>query len=150
MKPGGRLKDALYLAGAGLLAFMLLALFGALARQLTPAFRARLEKKAASAPLRREARKLGLTYEAVLAAPAAALGKPVLWCMAKRQSGPALYGGLGDKPVLITNPEAMPSELYQYPRRPCADALLEITSFNTYDYGGARAVRVEARFIDYP
>lgn len=147
---GGQVKKVLYLASAAVLASMLLALFGGLARRLTPAFRARMEKKAASAPLFRQARKLGLTYEAALGAPMAALGKPVLWCVYISSS--QVYFAPGrNKPVDVVNTGEMPWQLYgtysgEYD---CRNALLEISGVRTFDFGGARAVRLQARYIDY-
>jgi hypothetical protein len=145
----GQVRNVFYLIFAAVTAAMLLALFGGLARNLTPAVRARILRKASNAPLFRQARENGLTYEVALSSPLASLGKQVLWCVSKQESGPALYGGSRDKPVDIINPEAMPSEIFRQHRRPCAEALLEITSYKTFDYEGARAVRIEARYLDY-
>lgn len=145
----GQVRNVFYLICAAVTAALLLALLGGLVRNLTPEVRARLRKKASNAHLFRQAREQGLTYEAVLGSPGTALGKQVLWCVSKPPSGPALYGGSGGRPLEILNPEDMPSEIFQQHRRPCADALLEITAFKTYDYGGARAVRIEARYLDY-
>ena len=145
----GQSRNVFYLICAAVTAALPLALFGGLAKNLAPAVRARIQKKASNAQLFRQARKLGLTYESALSAPLTSLGKPVLWCVSKPQSGPALYGGAGGRPVEIINQEEMPSEIYRQHRRPCAEALLELTSFKTYDSGGARAVRIEARYIDY-
>lgn len=146
---GGQARNIFYLICAAVTAAMLLALLGGLAKNLTPAARARIQKKASNARLFGNARKLGLTYEAALSAPGAALEKQVLWCVSKQQSGPALYEGSGAKPLEITNQDSMPSEIYRQHRRPCAEALLEITGFKTFDYYGAKAVRLEARYIDY-
>ena len=145
----GQARNVFYLICAAVTAALLLALLGGLAKNLTPAVRARLQKKASNARLFRQAREQGLTYESALDSPMTSLGKHVLWCVSKQPSGPALYGGSGGRPLDIPNQADMPSEIFQQHRRPCADALLEITSFKTYDYGGARAVRIEARYIDY-
>lgn len=145
-----RARDIYYGVGAALLAVLLFSLFAGLAGTLTPSFMARMQKKASSAPLLRTARKLGLTYEAALAEPMAALGKPVLWCV--HISSAQAYCGPGrDRPVDISNLEEMPAELYGRHSGDfeCRNALLEITGVKTFDFGGARAVRPQAGFIDY-
>lgn len=146
----GQVRNAFYLTCAALTAAILLSLFTGLVRQLGPDFRARIKQKAASAPLFKQAAKLGLTYEAVLAAPANALGKPALWCvhLSSRQA----YCGPGrDKPLNITNAGEMPWQLYgrHSGDYECRAALLEITGVKTFDFEGARAVRPQARFLDY-
>ena len=147
---GKRARDIYYGAGAALLALLLFALFAGLAGTLTPSFMARMQKKASSAPLLRTARKLGLTYEAALSEPMAALGKPVLWCV-HISSGQAYSGAGRDRPVDIANLAEMPRELYNRHSGDyeCTGALLEITGIKTFDFGGARAVRPQASFIDY-
>ena len=145
-----RARKIYYAAGAALLAALLFALFAGLASTLTPSFMARMQKKASSAPLIREARKLGLTYEAALGEPMAALGKPVLWCV-HISSGQAYCGQGRERPVDISNLEEMPWELYgrHSGDYECRTALLELTGIKTFDFGGARAVRPQASFIDY-
>lgn len=147
---GKRARNIYYAAGAALLTVLLFALFAGLASTLTPSFMARMQKKASSAPLFRTARKLGLTYEAALREPLAALGKPVLWCV-HISSGQAYCGPGRNRPVDISNMEEMPAELYgrHSGDYECRNALLEITGVKTFDFGGARAVRPQAGFIDY-
>lgn len=146
----GQVRNIFYLIFAAVTAAMLLALFGGLARNLTPAFRARMEKKASSAPLLRTARKSGLTYEAALGAPAEALGKPVLWCVNISSSQVYLPPGR-NKPLDVVNIGEMPVELYgRYSGEyDCRNALFEITGVKIYDFEGARAVRLQASFVDY-
>lgn len=147
---GKRARNVYYAAGAALLTVLLFALFAGLASTLTPSFMARMQKKASSAPLFRTARKLGLTYEAALREPLAALGKPVLWCV-HISSGQAYSGPGRDRPVDIANLDEMPAELYgrHTGDYECRNALLEITGVKTFDFGGARAIRPQASFIDY-
>jgi len=81
---------------------------------------------------------------------ASALGKPVLWCVHISSSQVYLAPGR-NKPVDVVNTGEMPWQLYgtysgEYD---CRNALLEISGVRTFDFGGARAVRPQARFVDY-
>ena len=146
----GQIRNIFYLTCAAVTAAVLLSLFAGLFSNLTPSFKARLKKKAATAPLFREAGKLGLTYESVLSAPMAAMGKPALWCV-HLSSSQAYYEQGSARPVDIASLEEMPEELYRRNSGDysCRKALLEITGLKTFDFEGARAVRPQARFIDY-
>lgn len=55
----------------------------------------------------KEARALGLSYEEVLADPAAAKDKPVLWCIDHPALGYA-YAGNPSRPVILENDAALP------------------------------------------
>ena len=114
-------------------------------------FKARMAQKNASTPLFLRAEKLGITYKSALDSPACALGKPVLWCV-HFSSSQVYYGPGKDRPLDVTNPEQMPATIY--PRYAgeysCQNALMEITAVRTFDYSGARAMRVQTRFLDYP
>ena len=143
-------KKILKLTGIAAASLALLGVIMALTADLAPAFNRRMERKAASAPLLRRAGELGITYETALRTPSDSLGKPVVWCV-HLSSGKAFYGHDKSRPIDITNPGEMPSNIYkpQSGDYECSSALLEITAIKTFDYGGARAVRVVTRFIDY-
>ena len=150
MTVSGQTKNIFYLLCAAVAAAMLLALFAGLARNLTPAFRARLQKKAASAPVFKKARELGLTYEAALSSPVNAINKPVLWCV-HLSSAQAYHGQGTENPLDIPNKEEMPWQLYPNRRGHlyCRNALMEITGVKIYDFAGVRVLRLQTRFIDY-
>ena len=144
-------KRVIKLAGAAAAGLVLLGVLTALTGNVVPAFNRRMARKAASAPLLRRAAELGITYETVLRSPADSLGKPVSWCV-HLSSGQAFYGHDRSRPIDITNSGEMPSGIYkrQSGDYECSSALLEITAVKAFDYGGARAVRVQTRFVDYP
>lgn len=119
------------------------------AQTLVPAFQARAARKARNAPLIKEARELGLTYDSVLAAPAQAVGKPALWCLRRISPFETLYKGEEGKSVYIENPHGMSAPTNSM-RQTCTNTLLTIKTVTALDYGTVRGVRLEAGFVDYP
>lgn len=57
----------------------------------------RLSSRVANGPLLDEARRLGLDYDHVAADPAAAVGKPVVWCVS---SNDGEHGAVDGKPAM--------------------------------------------------
>lgn len=68
----------------------------------------RRQQKQAMAPLVERARSLGLSYEAVLAAPAEHLEKPVVWCVDTVAVGRAYHSGRPSQPVIWENAADVP------------------------------------------
>jgi len=56
-----------------------------------------------------EAKRLGLSYEAALADPSAAIGKPVVWCVDHPARGYAYAGGKPSQPLILQDPSAFPT-----------------------------------------
>ncbi|MBI3563818.1 MAG: hypothetical protein HY079_01320 [Elusimicrobia bacterium] len=65
-----------------------------------------LSARSSNAPLLSEARRLGLGYGAVLDAPAAAIGKPVAWCVDSFDGRMGFVDGRQTAPVEWTVPSA--------------------------------------------
>lgn len=142
-------RNLFYLMGATLLAASLLVFILSRGTRLAGGLRALTEAKAARGRLIEEARRLDLTYDSALAAPAAAAGKPALWCLRKLPSGPAAYRGDDSRPVYITNIREMPD--YAGPKQQtCTDTLVVIGTFTALQFGEVYGARLEARFITYP
>ena len=138
-------RNLFYLMGTGLLAACLLSfLLSSGTRRLAGGLRSR-----ANLALLKEARALGLTYEAALAAPASAVGKPALWCLRRRAAGPAAYKGDDSRPVHITNLAQMP-DYTGSSHQTCTDTLVVIGTFTALQFGEVRGVRLEAGFVAYP
>lgn len=149
MNTEGGARNLIFFMGAALLAAALLGLIVSRGTLLTVGLKARMSADAVHSRLAKEARGLGLTYESALAAPASAVGKPALWCLRKRSAGPAAYLGDDSRPVYITNALEMPDcpgSMHQT----CADTLVVIETFTAAQFGEARGIRLEARFIAYP
>lgn len=119
------------------------------AETMMPAFKARMAKKARSTILIREARELDLTYESVLAAPAKAMGKPAVWCLKRRSAQEVYYKGNGVERVYIKNPREMYDNSGSR-HQSCIDTLVRIKSITASEISGARNMRIEVEFIDYP
>ena len=139
--------------------------------KLAPAMKTRMARKAASAPLIKEARDLGLTYESALADPKRASGRPAVWCLRRviRQgsyggvAGPApaapasasgnfletYYDGKEDKSVYITNPGRM-YDMASSSHHGCVKTLVTIKTITFNDFGRGLRPRLEAEFVDYP
>lgn len=118
------------------------------AETILPAFKARTAKKAKSAILIREAKKLDLTYESVLATPIKSMGKPAIWCLKRRSAQEVFYKGNGWERIYITNPR----EMYDFSssrHQSCMDTLVIIKSITASEISGARNIRIEADFVDY-
>ncbi|OGR40870.1 MAG: hypothetical protein A2X35_02750 [Elusimicrobia bacterium GWA2_61_42] len=145
----GHLKNILTLLAVAVVSAPLLLACASWGRNLAPGLKTRLANKASTAPLIKEARRLGLTYEAALAAPSAAVGKPAVWCLRRAGSGPAAYRGDEARPVHIINPEKMPGRAGSG-HESCTDALVEITTVTALSFGEVSALRLEARFVAYP
>jgi hypothetical protein len=118
-------------------------------KTLAPGFKTRLAEKARYAPLLKQAGELGLTYEAVLADPAGAVGKPAVWCLRKTGADMMLYQGKEDKRVYIANPGSLP-RYYGTMRETCYNALVTVKSVTTLDFSGTRGLRLEVDFVGYP
>jgi hypothetical protein len=145
----GHLKNILTLLAATLVLLVLLASMTRVSRTLAPRFRTRLSAKAAQAPMLKEAKRLGLTYDSVLADPVKALGRPAVWCLRQGAGGLAAYDGDPDRTVEIVNPEDMPA-VYGSTHQQCADALIELSTVTYYSFGGVSGARLKARFVAYP
>jgi len=65
-------------------------------------------RNAEIAPLVEKAKALGLTYETVLADPAGAEGKPVVWCVQNRDPHGVTVDGNGAKRLSVSNYPRMP------------------------------------------
>ena len=99
-------------------------------------------KMAETRPLRTEAAALALTYDKVLENPAAAAGKPVIWCVQNRGEFEVTVGGEETKRLKLLNYPAMP--LFSGSKHSaCAEMLLVITEVSPE---GPRA-RITARFV---
>lgn len=141
-------KNILLLLAGGVLGAAVLGSALLLAARLWPSFQARMAKRAATAVLVKEAKELGLTYEAVVAAPAQALGKPALWCLRRSGADEAFYKGQEKTRLRITNPAAM----YNYSgssHQACVDTVVTIQNITAAEYLGARGLRLEVTFVDY-
>jgi hypothetical protein len=143
----GHLKNILTLLVSALLAAVLLGTLIIWTMDLAPRFKTRMARKAALAPRIKEAKELGLTYEAVLAAPYKTVGKPVLWCLRKGDSDRSYYNGEETKLLHVTNSGRM---LQGGSHQSCAETLLTITTVTAVSFGGVSSVRMEAYFEDYP
>jgi len=119
------------------------------AETLVPSFKAAMARKAAHAPLVKQAKALALTYEAVLAAPANAVGKPAVWCLRRINPQETLYQGKEGKSVYIGNPYTM-RDLAGSTHQTCTDTLVTIKSVTALEAGSIRSVRLEVEFVDYP
>lgn len=140
--------------------------------RLAPAMKGRLARKAAIAPLVKEARRLGLTYETALADPYGAVGKPAVWCLRRmpEQAGykplpgpspgapapaPAnefmgtFYEGDVKRPVFINNPGKVYS-IAGSMQQGCSNTLVVIKDISSHDFGAGPRLRLEAEFVDYP
>jgi hypothetical protein len=62
----------------------------------------------AISPLLEKAKELGLTYEKVLADPAGAEGKPVIWCVQNRSQEAVTLDGDENKRLAVSNHARMP------------------------------------------
>jgi len=145
----GHIKNILTMLGSALLAAALLGTLALWTMNLAPRFKARMAEKAAIAAQIKEAKELNITYEAALAAPTKAVGKPVLWCLRKGDGHISYYNREEQKPVHITNPGSMYQEGGST-HSSCAAALLTITTVTAVSYGSFFAVRLEASFVAYP
>lgn len=147
----GHNKNILTLLARALLAAALLAPLVIWIMNSAPGFKAHMAKKAAIAPLIKEAEELNITYESARMAPIKTLGKPVVWCI-HIASGGAYYGLGAGKPIDIINQPAMPGSLYgrQTGDYECTNALLEITGVKIFKFGQVRSVRTQTRFIACP
>lgn len=147
------------------------------ADKLAPAMKARMARKAAIAPLVKEAKLLNLTYESALAEPEKAVGKPAVWCLrrAPAQGGysplpgspessaaaaaPAasaaktfvetFYDGKDGRSVYIDNPEKM-YQMNSSSHQACVRTLVTIKKLEAHDFGSGPHYRVEAEFVEYP
>lgn len=119
------------------------------AETTVPAFKARMAKKARSAILIREAKGLGLTYESVVAAPTKAMGKPAVWCLKRRSSQEVFYKSNGWERIYIKNPREM-YDISGSRHQSCIDTLVTIRSITASEISGARNIRLEVDFVDYP
>lgn len=149
MKGEGGARNLFYLFGAALLAGCLLVFVLSGTTRLEGGLRSRVSARAASLALIRQARALDITYEKALAAPAAAVGKPAVWCLRKRAAAPAAYKGDDGRPVYITNLAQMPDYTGSM-HQTCTDTLVIIGTFTALQFGDARGVRLEAAFAAYP
>ena len=143
------IRNVAGLLGGAVLAAVLALVAAMWAQTLVPAFRARLARKAQNAPLMKEARELGLTYDSVLAAPAKAVGKPAVWCLRRITPWETLYQGKEGQSVYIENPHGM-SNPSNSMRQTCTDTLLTIKTVTALELGTVRGLRLEASFVDYP
>lgn len=119
------------------------------AETIVPAFKVRMARKARSAILVKEAKEFGLTYESVLVAPAKAMGKPAVWCLKIRSAQEVFYKGNGWERIYIQNPR----EMYNFSssrRQTCINTLVTIKSMTVSEISGARNIRLEVDFVDYP
>lgn len=114
---------------------------------LLPGYKATRARKARSAPLVGEARKLGLTYESVLSDPSKAVGKPAVWCLRRISPDETLYQGKEGKSVYMEEAYGRPAGSM---RRNCRDTLLTIKKVTALELGTVKGVRLEADFLDYP
>lgn len=127
------------------------AVLGALALVCVPWHQAarRRDEARALAPLVLEAERLGLDYSAVLAAPATARGKPVLWCIdniVRQEDEKPVYTtyteGRPSQPIVWSNPEAAPSSMSATSGGRCLKMLATVD--------GAAEGRVRLRFVAAP
>lgn len=149
IKQAVSLKNIAVLTGGAVLAAVLVAAAAIWAQTLVPAFKARQARKAHNAPLIKEAGKLALTYDSVLAGPAQAVGKPAVWCLRRINPWQTLYQGKEGKLVYIENPHGM-SNPGGSMHQTCTDTLVRIKTVTAVDLGTVRGMRLEASFIDYP
>jgi len=119
------------------------------AETIVPAFKARMARKARSAILISEAKELNLTYESVLAAPAKAMGKPAVWCLKRRSAQEVFYKGNGWERIYIKNSREMYDNSGSR-HQSCIDTLVTIKSITASKISGARNIRLEVDFVDYP
>lgn len=140
--------------------------------KLAPAMKGRLARKAAIAPLVKEARALGLTYEAALADPYGSVGKPAVWCLRRTPDqagykplpGPSAgapapapekrflgtwYEGDAKRPVFLNNPRQVYS-IAGSMHQGCHNTLVVIKDISAHDFGAGPRLRLEAEFVDYP
>lgn len=175
-RPVISLKNIAVAVGAFALVAPLLLVALMWSSKLAPAMKTRMAKKAAIAPLVKEAKALGLTYESALADPKLAVGKPAVWCLrrvsaqggyaplpgspeasAAAAAAPApaknfietLYGGVEGRSVYIDNPEKM-YPMYNSMRQDCVKTLVTIKKLEAHDFGSGPRYRVEAEFVEYP
>lgn len=172
MDTGIRFKNILAGVAALLVLAPLLLALVMWAGKLAPAIKGRMARKAAIAPLIKEAARLGLTYEAALADPYGSVGKPVVWCLRampeqggyKPLPGPSsgapapvpekqyigtYYKGDPKRPVFITNPRQFYS-ISGSMHQGCSATLLVIKDVSAYDFGAGPRLRLEAQFEGYP
>ncbi|MCX5792992.1 MAG: hypothetical protein NTY45_12375 [Elusimicrobia bacterium] len=90
-----------------------------------PAFTKSRARMAELKPLRTEAAALALTYEKARENPAAAAGKPVVWCVQNRGEDAVTVDGAGDKRLKALNYPMMPLVLGSK-HASCDDMLLVI------------------------
>ena len=170
-KPVISYKNILAAVGAFVIVAPLLLAVVMWGGKLAPAMKARMARKAASAPLIKEAGELALTYESVLADPKAASGRPAVWCLRRviRQGtfggvpGPApaapasaaknfletYYDGNENRSVYIVNPEKM-YRMASSSHQGCVKTLVTIKTIAFNDFGLGLRPRLEAEFVDYP
>ena len=144
----GHGKNTLTLLTASLLAAALLGTLVIWTMNLAPRFKTRMGRKAAIAPMIKEAKELNITYESALAAPTKAVGKPALWCLRKGTGDLSYYNGNEQQTVHITNQRRMPQNGSTH--QSCTEALLTITTVTAASFGSFSAVRINAEFIGYP
>lgn len=149
IKQSVNIKNVAGLLGGAVLAAVLV--LGAVmwAQTFVPAYKARMARKARNAPLLKEARELGLTYNSVLAAPARAVGKPAVWCLRRINPWETLYKGEEGKSVYIDNPHGISNPSGSM-HQTCTETLVTIKTVTALDLGTVRGLRLEASFIDYP
>ena len=149
MKRRISLKNIACLTGGAVLAAVLVLGAAIWAQTFVPAFRARMARKAQNAPLMKEARELGLTYDSVLAAPAKAVGKPAVWCLRRITPWETLYKGEEGKSVYVENPHGMSNPSGSM-HQTCTETLVTIKTVTALELGTVRGLRLEASFVDYP
>lgn len=170
-KPAISYKNIITAVGAFVIVAPLLLAGVMWSSKLAPAMKARLARKAASAPLIKEARDLDLTYESVLADPKRASGRPAVWCLRRvmRQgsyggvAGPApaapasaasnfletYYDGDENRSVYITNQERM-YRMAGSSHQGCVKTLVTVKTITFNDFGRGLRPRLEVEFVDYP
>jgi hypothetical protein len=144
------MKNILTLLAGALVALALLSSMTRVTRGLASRLKPRLSARAAEAPMMKEAKELGITYEAAMADPVKVLGKHVLWCV-YISSGEAYHSYDATDRLDIENIQEMPVSEHTYYRSvPCRTALLQIKGVKTSEFGQQRAVRLQLRYIDSP
>lgn len=142
-------KNILFFSFEGLLLILIAMLANLWVQSWLPAFREERARRKITAPLREQARRLDLTYEAVLStAPADTLGKPAIWCLRNVGGDKALYNGEERRPVYVENSGEM-SRSRGSTHETCESALVVIKKYTIDEFAGVRNFRLYVGFIEY-
>lgn len=132
-----RIKLAAAALGAAIVVVWLISLY--------PAFMQQRRIISGLQPQLKEAKKLNLDYDTVLAAPEKYRDKDVLWCVQTGQEGAAFYKGDLSRRLFVKNHPAMPA-VYSSKHANCADMLLKVESAQKLGSTGVVTVRYVHKF----